>query len=161
MQAAFIPEEELSGMPEPILSELQQAETPSPEKPKETAAEEGPSPETAPEEDSEQQELQELWGQAFEKAVARKASLKLLATDIRAVARDEESFTVQVSSTLKKNMLVQSGELFEDCLEEVTGQRLKLKAEMGGNPEDRKKQMQTTLSQLEELLGPGKVKIKE
>ena len=86
--------------------------------------------------------------------------MKLL-DDTRAMEEGEDGFTVSVTSKLKKNMLLQNGELFESCLEEVTGKKMKLKAELAARPQDREKQMQNTLSQLEELLGPGKLKVEE
>ncbi|MBR6503675.1 MAG: hypothetical protein IKT15_01710, partial [Firmicutes bacterium] len=134
--------------------------------PEEVPAKEAPAkpaeePAEIPEEDAKQKELQQIWQQVFEKAVSRRASLKLLANDIRALEEGPDSFTVSVTSSLKRNMLLQNGELFEESLEEVTGKKLKLKAELGARPQDREKQMQNTLSQLEELLGPGKLTVKE
>lgn len=157
MQAAFIPEEEEAP-----------PEAPAPEKPAERVAESSahkePEPEEVFEEPSEEdphkQELQQIWDQAFKKAVSIRASLRLLEHDIQALDEKEDVFIVSVPSTIKKNMLLQSGGLFEDALEEITGKKLKLKAEMG-NRQDREKQMKNTLNQLEELLGPGKLKVKE
>ena len=77
------------------------------------------------------------------------------------MGEDADSFTVSVTSTLKKNMLLQSADLFEESLEEVTGRKLKLKAELAARPQDREKQMKDTLSQLEDLLGPGKLTVKD
>lgn len=155
MQAPYLPEEEnLSEASEPAVREI-------PAQPKEAPAEKPVEPETPKEEDPKMQELQQIWQQVFEKAVSRRASLKLLANDIRALEEGPDSFTVSVTSSLKRNMLLQNGELFEESLEEVTGKKLKLKAELGARPQDREKQMQNTLSQLEELLGPGKLTVKE
>jgi DNA polymerase-3 subunit gamma/tau len=148
MQAPYLPEEENLPAPEEVPAKE------APAKPAEEPAE-------IPEEDAKQKELQQIWQQVFEKAVSRRASLKLLANDIRALEEGPDSFTVSVTSSLKRNMLLQNGELFEESLEEVTGKKLKLKAELGARPQDREKQMQNTLSQLEELLGPGKLTVKE
>ncbi len=158
MQAPYLPEEE--NLPDPAESSAEEAAA----QPKGAPAEkpEIPSePEPSESEDPKQKELQQVWQQVFEKAVGRRASLKLLANDIRALDEGPDSFTVSVTSNLKKNMLLQNGELFEESLEEVTGKKLKLKAELGVRPQDREKQMQNTLSQLEELLGPGKLTVKE
>ena len=163
MQAPYLPEEEFpevtpeepsagkapEAQEEPVSREESQSEEP--------AVEEA----AAPKEDSGKKELQQIWQQAFEKAVARRASLKLLEKDIRALGEDADSFTVSVTSTLKKNMLLQSADLFEESLEEVTGRKLKLKAELAVRPQDREKQMKDTLSQLEDLLGPGKLTVKD
>lgn len=163
MQAPYLPEEEFpevtpeepsagkapEAQEEPVSREESQSEEP--------AVEEA----AAPKEDSGKKELQQIWQQAFEKAVARRASLKLLEKDIRALGEDADSFTVSVTSTLKKNMLLQSADLFEESLEEVTGRKLKLKAELAARPQDREKQMKDTLSQLEDLLGPGKLTVKD
>jgi len=163
MQAPYLPEEEFpevtpeepsagrapEAQEEPVSREESQSEEP--------AVEEA----AAPKEDSGKKELQQIWQQAFEKAVARRASLKLLEKDIRALGEEADSFTVSVTSTLKKNMLLQSADLFEESLEEVTGRKLKLKAELAARPQDREKQMKDTLSQLEDLLGPGKLTVKD
>ncbi len=163
MQAPYLPEEEFpevtpeepsagkapEAQEEPVSREESQSEEP--------AVEEA----AAPKEDPGKKELQQIWQQAFEKAVARRASLKLLEKDIRALGEDADSFTVSVTSTLKKNMLLQSADLFEESLEEVTGRKLKLKAELAVRPQDREKQMKDTLSQLEDLLGPGKLTVKD
>lgn len=163
MQAPYLPEEEFpevtpeepsagkapEAQEEPVSREESQSEEP--------AVEEA----AAPKEDSGRKELQQIWQQAFEKAIARRASLKLLEKDIRALGEDADSFTVSVTSTLKKNMLLQSADLFEESLEEVTGRKLKLKAELAARPQDREKQMKDTLSQLEDLLGPGKLTVKD
>ncbi|MBR2576907.1 MAG: DNA polymerase III subunit gamma/tau [Firmicutes bacterium] len=163
MQAPYLPEEEFpevtpeepsagkapEAQEEPVSREESQSEEP--------AVEEA----AAPKEDPGKKELQQIWQQAFEKAVARRASLKLLEKDIRALGEDADSFTVSVTSTLKKNMLLQSADLFEESLEEVTGRKLKLKAELAARPQDREKQMKDTLSQLEDLLGPGKLTVKD
>ena len=163
MQAPYLPEEEFpevtpeepsagkapEAQEEPVSREESQSEEP--------AVEEA----AAPKADPGKKELQQIWQQAFEKAVARRASLKLLEKDIRALGEDADSFTVSVTSTLKKNMLLQSADLFEESLEEVTGRKLKLKAELAARPQDREKQMKDTLSQLEDLLGPGKLTVKD
>ena len=163
MQAPYLPEEEF---PEVTPEEPSAGKAPeAPEEPvsREESQSEEPAVEeaAAPKEDSGQKELQQIWQQAFEKAVARRASLKLLEKDIRALGEDADSFTVSVTSTLKKNMLLQSADLFEESLEEVTGRKLKLKAELAARPQDREKQMKDTLSQLEDLLGPGKLTVKD
>ncbi len=163
MQEPYLPEEEFpeeapevpsageepKAKEEPVSREESQSEEPAVEEPAE------------PKEDAEQKELQRIWQQVFEKAVARRASLKLLEKDIRALGEDADSFTVSVTSTLKKNMLLQSADLFEESLEEITGRKLKLKAELAARPQDREKQMKDTLSQLEDLLGPGKLTVKD
>ena len=157
MQAAFIPEEEEAPTvtPTPEKPEKTPAENPAPQEPEPEEVSEEPS-----EEDPHRQELQQIWDRAFKKAVGIRASLRLLEHDIQALDEKEDVFIVSVPSTIKKNMLLQSGDIFEAALEEITGKKLKLKAEMG-NRQDREKQMQNTLNQLEELLGPGKLKVKE
>ena len=163
MQAPYLPEEEFPDVTpeEPSAGKAPEAQEEPVSRVESQSEEPAVEEAAAPKEDSGKKELQQIWQQAFEKAVARRASLKLLEKDIRALGEDADSFTVSVTSTLKKNMLLQSADLFEESLEEVTGRKLKLKAELAARPQDREKQMKDTLSQLEDLLGPGKLTVKD